>query len=262
VRGREVRRLDGRARVLRSAADRLRQEQAVPAGPRRTGCGGSGNNLYNIKAFDSTVIRVGLTPSAVWQVFHATSPNQGCFDDREGDDSVDFAFYEALYDRLAATLCFDRRRVFAAGNSTGATLANELGCKYAGDAKRPVRGIMVKSGGLPSDPSGKPTCTTAPMAGMWIHQVGDTAFPFTGNIFAMNRALNVDGCTPPGVSYATAMFDPFPLSSDTTSCKKYRGCPESSPMIVCPVAGSARDPAANLVPTAWPAFVALFDALP
>jgi len=121
------------------------------------GCGGQGNNLYTIPAFDSTVIRVGLSPSAYWQQYHATNPGQHCFDDKEGDDSVDWVFYEDLYDLFDTTLCFDRDRVFAGGNSSGAWLANELGCKYAGDAKHPIRGVLVNQGGLPTDPKYVPT---------------------------------------------------------------------------------------------------------
>jgi poly(3-hydroxybutyrate) depolymerase len=93
------------------------------------------------------VIRVGLSPSAYWQAYHATNPGQGCFDDADGDNSVDWVFYEDLYDRLAGQLCFDRNRVFVAGEGrSGARLADELACKYAGDVTRPVRGVMSNAG--------------------------------------------------------------------------------------------------------------------
>ena len=35
------------------------------------------------------VVRVGLTP-APNSIGHGTNENQGCFDDKEGDDSVDW----------------------------------------------------------------------------------------------------------------------------------------------------------------------------
>jgi poly(3-hydroxybutyrate) depolymerase len=230
------------------------------------GCGGAGNNLYNIPIFDATVIRVGLSPSKDAQVFHATNPGQGCFDDKNDDSSVDWPFYETLYDQLASTLCFDRNRVFAGGNSSGAWFSNELGCKYAGDAKRPVRGIMPNTGGLPTDPKYVPTCTTKPMAGFWSHEVGDPTNPFSGNIIAMDRALQVNGCTvSAGVTetYENATtannFMPFPVGTDTTSCKRYKGCPDLTPMVVCPLPGNNHASHDAVVDPGWPAFLSLFS---
>ncbi len=140
------------------------------------GCGGQGTDVYglndptagNTGNVNNTVIRVGLTPPPN-AIGHATNPNQGCFDDKEGDSSVDWVFYENLYDKLASTICFDKNRVFASGNSSGAWFSNELGCKYAGDPTRPVRGIMPNTGGLPTTPAPQvTTCSSKPMAGMWV----------------------------------------------------------------------------------------------
>ena len=230
------------------------------AGP---GCGAHGNNMYPLPGLASTIILVGLTPSEDAQAGHATNPGQGCFDDKEGDDSVDWVFYENLYDKLASTLCFDRNRVFAGGDSSGAWFANELGCKYAGDPTRPVRGIMANTGGLPTDPRYVPTCTTKPMAGLWSQDIADPTNPFTGNIVAMNRALRVNGCTPAGVAYATATFAPFPLANgDATSCKRYQGCPDLSPLVVCPLQTNDRYSGSPVVNPGWEAFIKLFLAPP
>jgi poly(3-hydroxybutyrate) depolymerase len=230
------------------------------------GCGGHGNNLYTIPGFDSTVIRVGVSPSAYWQQYHATNPGQGCFDDKNDDSSVDWPFYEALYDQLASEICFDRNRVFAGGNSSGAWFSNELGCKYAGDAKRPVRGIMPNTGGLPTDPSYVPTCTTAGMAGFWSHDPGDTTNPFSGNIVAMDRALTVDGYTPAGVTYDSAntagAFDPFPIGTGPNDCRKYKNGPALYPMVICLLPGTGHASHDNVVDPGWPAFINLFMTAP
>ncbi|HEX4406603.1 MAG TPA: hypothetical protein VH560_17310 [Polyangia bacterium] len=248
---------------LPTGYDKTKAYPMVFEGP---GCGGAGNNLYNIPIFDSTVIRVGLTPSHYWQAYHATNPGQGCFDDKEGDDSVDWVLYQDLYDLFNSTLCFDRNRVFAGGNSSGAWFSNELGCKFAGDAMRPVRGIMPNTGGLPTDPKYVPTCTMKPMAGFWSHETGDTTNPFSGNIIAMDRALGVNGCTvSAGVTEtyenASSMsnFMPFTVGSDSTSCKRYKGCPDITPMIVCPLNGNNHASHDNIVDPGWPAFLALFS---
>jgi poly(3-hydroxybutyrate) depolymerase len=240
------------------------QTKAYPLLVEGPGCGGNGNNLYALPDLAGTVIRVGLSPSVDAQAFHSTNPGQGCFDDKEGDDSVDWPFYEGVYDQLAATVCFDKNRVFAAGNSSGAWLANELGCKYAGDAARPIRGIMANTGGLPTDPRYVPTCTTKPMAGFWSWQAGDLsqASP-TGNIIAINRALKVNGCTPDGVSYANGTFSPFPISSgDGTSCKKFNGCPDLYPLVVCATQGGGHVTADIVVNPGWATFIQLFSAPP
>jgi hypothetical protein len=230
------------------------------AGP---GCGGHGNNMYALSGLADTIILVGLTPSADAQAGHATNPGQGCFDDKEGDDSVDWVFYEQLYDKLQGTLCFDRNRVFAGGDSSGAWFSNELGCKYAGDAKRPVRAVMPNTGGLPTDPRYVPTCTTKPMSGFWSHEVGDQVNMFTGNIVAMNRALQVNGCMPAGVKYDTATFDPYPISAtDSTSCKKYKGCPDLYPLVVCPLPGNDHASSPQVVNPGWTTFIKSFLAPP
>jgi hypothetical protein len=250
---------------LPTAYDNSKPYPLVLEGP---GCGGHGNNLYYIPIFDSTVIRVGLSPSADAQRFHATNPSQGCFDDHEGDDSVDWVFYEDLYDQLAATLCFDRNRVFAAGNSTGASFSNELGCKYAGDATRPVRGIMANTGGLPTDPRYVPTCTSKPMAGMWVHELGDPTNPFLFTKVAIARAMKVNGCTI-GTGYDDASFDLFPIGTsingppaNATSCERIKGCPDLSPLVVCPLPGNAHASHDDVVIPGFSTFFNLFENPP
>jgi poly(3-hydroxybutyrate) depolymerase len=226
------------------------------------GCGGGGNNLYNNPALAAMVIRIGMSPPPN-SVGHGTNENQGCFDDKEGDDSVDWPFYTAVWDKLATTLCFDKNRVFAGGNSSGAWFSNEVGCKFAGDPVHPIRGIMPNTGGLPDQPMFKPTCTTNGMAGMWVHGTGDQTNPFTGNIYAMNRAIGVNGC-PAGMTYANsiAAADPFPLGGDTTSCKRFKGCSPLFPMVVCPLNLNDHGGHESVVNPGWVAFLKLFQAAP
>ncbi|HVZ72368.1 MAG TPA: hypothetical protein VHJ20_08330 [Polyangia bacterium] len=224
------------------------------------GCGGQGNDLIGIPALSGAAIRVGLSPSADAQAYHPTSPGLGCFDDLEGDDSVDWAFYEVLYDKLAADFCFDRNRVFAAGNGSGARMANELGCKYAGDALRPIRGVMTHGSGLPTDVKYQPTCTAKPMAGMWVDEVNNSNFVFAETTLAITRAMRVNGCTI-GTSYETAEFEPFSItSSDQTSCKLVKGCPTLFPLVVCPLQVVMNTtPDLGVVVPGWPAFLKLFE---
>jgi hypothetical protein len=232
------------------------------------GCGGTGQNLYTLSALDDSVIRVGLSPSPEAQKYHATNPGQGCFDDKEGDDSIEWTFYEDLWDALATQLCFDQNRVFAGGNSSGAWLANELGCKYAGDAKRPIRGVLPNTGGLPTDARYVPTCTSNPVAGMWTFQSGDFTDAFNADLVAINRALKVGACQPPGLTYSTAMsqmvLDPFPIGGGQpdTTCMRFRTCPELFPLVFCSLPGNNHATNDAVVNVGWPAFIGLFSKPP
>ncbi len=225
------------------------------------GCGGSATSLYQFNAaFLATVIRVGLQPSRIEA--HGSNPGENCFDDKEGDDSLDWVFYELLYDKLNEQLSFDRNRVFSAGNSSGSWFSNELGCKYAGDAKRPVRGVLPNTGGLPTDPAFVPTCTQAGMAGMWVHEVDDNTNPFAGNIVAIDRAMKVNKCTQQ--NYASAQFEDFPIGGNQAAnvCKRIKNCDPLYPLVVCALPGGNHGSHEEVVLPGFPKFIGLFSAPP
>lgn len=227
------------------------------------GCGGNGGGVYDLPDAAKNVIRIGISPANKDIVGHGTNPGQGCFDDKEGDDSLDWVFYEALYDKLNSELCFDRNRVFTVGDSSGSWFSNELGCKYAGDAKRPVRGIMPNTGGLPVEPQFSPTCTKAPMAGMWIHEVGDKENFFSGNKFAINRAMTVNGCMG-ATDYDDAekknLFEDFAVpGSAAGTCKKIKGCPDTYPLVVCALPGTQHAPHTNIADPGFSKFINMFS---
>jgi hypothetical protein len=240
-----------------------------------TGCGGNGLGVYPLTFSGAagtsapnvanTVIRVGLTPPPN-DIGHARNPLQGCYDDREGDDSVEWAFYEDLYDRLAGTLCFDRNRVFAAGNRNGGTLANELGCKYAGDDARPIRGVLSNGGAWPTDPKAMPTCSGRPMAGMWVDQTfdpGGSGGAFADLKTAVTRAMMVNGCII-GTSFDEARLVSFPIggSNGVDTCQKVVGCPDLDPIVVCAIPGNQSGGNDNVVNPGFSTFINLFDFAP
>jgi hypothetical protein len=223
-------------------------------------CGGNGSNTYTwAKAGPSIpgklpVIHVGLTPPPN-AIGHATNPNQGCFDDKEGDDSVDWVFYEALYDHLAATLCFDKNRVYVTGMSSGGMMANELACKYAGDPQRPVRGVLTFASGLPAALAATPTCTAKPLAGMWVGSKMDPVQPFENMARAINRAMKVNGCWP-AMTYETATLVDFPIASvDAGLCKRVLGCPAVYPIVVCDLPFYSRSSQDQIVNPGFTAFL-------
>jgi hypothetical protein len=238
--------------------------KAYPLVFQAPGCGGIGTNVYSLSpsntdvgvGVNGTVIRVGLTPPPN-SIGHGTNENQGCFDDKEGDDSVDFVFYENLIDKLKTELCYDENRVFANGNSSGAWLANELGCKYAGDTKGyAIRGVVVNTGGLPSQIEFSPTCTTKPMAGFWVGEINDVADSFAADRFAIARAMKVNQCTI-GTSLDSATLENFPIGGGNpdTTCKRVLGCPEQYPLVACRLPGNQHGGHEDVINPGFAAFL-------
>jgi poly(3-hydroxybutyrate) depolymerase len=245
---------------LPATYDKTKAYPLVFEGP---GCGGNSKaeSLYQFADdFKNSVIHVGIKPPPN-DIGHATNPGQGCFDDKEGDDSVDWVFYENLYDKLTGEFCIDKNRVFSVGNSSGSWFSNELGCKYAGDATRPVRGVLPNTGGLPDQPQFEPTCTTAPMAGMWVHEIDDMENKFTGNKFAIARAMKVNKCTM-GTDYDSATLVNYPIGGGNPddTCKKIAGCPDLYPLVVCALPGKQHASHPNVAQPGFATFIKQFSA--
>jgi hypothetical protein len=224
-------------------------------------CGGNSGGIYQLASPDA-VIRVGISPGPN-SLGHGTNENQGCFDDKEGDDSIDWVFYEALYDRLNAEICFDRNRLFASGDGSGAWFSNELGCKYAGDPRRPVRGVMVNMGGLPTDPKQVPTCSSAAMAGMWVNDVSNVEVPFANDQVAIARAMSHGTCTL-GTDYDSASFENFPIGGGRPddTCKRILGCDQLYPLVVCLLQGNPQTNDSFVVNPGFTAFIKSFESAP
>jgi hypothetical protein len=229
------------------------------------GCGGTGANLYALDAeAQAGVIRVGLSPSVDAQAFHSTNPGQGCFDDKEGDDSIEWVFYEKLYDQLAATICFDRNRVFAGGAGSGGWVGNELGCKYAGDPQRPVRAVLSNGAGLPTDPRYVPTCTSHGVAGFWVYDpTSSSGQPFTGDLAAIARAIVVDKCDSTAAYDLTTAPD-FPIGGGNLSgtCKLLKGCAALFPMVSCRLSNTSHGTNPEIVNPGFSTFIRFFEKAP
>lgn len=224
------------------------------------GCGGTSVNVNSLSPSNmggdngvkGTVIRVGLTPPPD-EIGHPTVPNGRCFDDHEGDDSVEWPFYEAVVDRLKQQLCYDENRVFVSGTGSGGVLAEELACKYAGNPRGyAIRGLATVRGTLPDDPKYRPTCTSYPIAGVWLVAPEDSYYS------AIGRALVANHCEADILDRAT--FEDYPLGGSLPSgtCRKISGCPSELPLVTCSIvaqAMSGHDDVAN------PAFAKLIESL-
>jgi poly(3-hydroxybutyrate) depolymerase len=249
--------------TLPTGYDKSKAYPLVFEGP---GCGSGGQSVYPLSYMgqnnaNNTVIRVGLTPPPN-TIGHATNSCQGCFDDKEGDDSVDWPFYEKVWDKLAGQLCFDKNRVFASGNSSGAWFSNEVGCKYAGDPVHPIRGIMPNTGGLPATAAWEPTCTNKPMAGMWVGETMDPENDFSNNEFGISRAMVVNKCTQ--TTFASAVYANFPIGGGNadTVCKRIQNCPDLYPLVVCLIPGNQHQGHDNVANPGFGTFLSLFEKAP
>lgn len=214
-------------------------QKAYPLVIQAPGCGGKGNAIYPLTGVSDSVIRVGLTPPPI-SIGHGTNPGQYCFDDKEGDDSVDFVFYEKLLDTLKNALCYDENRVYVSGESSGSWLANELACKYAGDTKgHAVRALAVNDGGLPNQAQYMPTCSGKPVAGMWVYHIAEENGSNAATKFAIARAMSTDSCvgaTNWDDALAKGQLLTFPIGGGfgDETCKLIKDCDPLYPLVVCP----------------------------
>jgi hypothetical protein len=215
------------------------KQKAYPLVIQAPGCGGNGKGVYPLTGVVDSVIRVGLSPPPI-SIGHGTNPGQHCFDDKEGDDSVDFVFYEKLLDTLKNALCYDENRVYVSGESSGSWLANELACRYAGDTKgHAVRALAVNDGGLPNQPQFMPTCSGKPVAGMWVYHIDQESGSNSAAKFAIARAISTNSCV--GVTdwddaYAKGQVQNFPIGEGfgEDTCKLVKGCDPAYPLVACP----------------------------
>ena len=216
-------------------------ERAYPLVIEAPGCGGDGTQIYSLSpsnteaglGVDGSVIRVGLTPPPN-EIGHATNPGQGCFDDKEGDDSVEWPFYEAVIGELKETLCYDEQRVVAVGTSSGAWLANELGCKYAGNtAGFAIRAVATNGGGFMTGSRSMPTCSAAPLAGAWLidPKPSDNAIQYER--LAIARAMKAAHCDASSFESARSADFPIGAGKPDATCQRILGCDASYPLLVC-----------------------------
>lgn len=99
-------------------------------------------------------------------------------------DNDDVAFLAGLLDRLEATLCVDRSRVFSVGMSNGAQMSSLLACRLDGRiaAIAPIAGVEIAR-----------SCDGPPVGVIAFHGRADPIVPYAGGgldartIAAMNR---------------------------------------------------------------------------
>jgi len=109
----------------------------------------------------------------------------GCCGSAVANQVDDVGFVSALLDHLEASLCIDRRRIFASGMSNGAIMSHRLGCELADRiaAIAPVAGTNMTASCTPS----------RPLPVLQIHGTADGHVPWDGG----------EGCGPAGVAFTS-----------------------------------------------------------
>lgn len=168
---------------------------------------------------------------------HTDGPGgPNCFDDWNSM-SIEYPFFETMHLAVSKALCFDAHRVFIVGHSSGAWLANNVGCYFG---SKYIRAISPHEGGFSQQPNypvygppptGMPTCNDLPTPGLWQHNHDDPNNPISANIRAITRALKVNRCT--DTDFATAKTAPYAAPGTNGVCKQYTSCPKEFPIVFC-----------------------------
>lgn len=155
----------------------------------------------------------------------------------------DFAFFDVMLDRLAATYCVDLDAVYVVGHSLGASFANSLGCTRG----HQIRGVASVAGGItPSDCSGD-------VAALLLHNPRDQAVPLSEGQRARDVLLGRPGDEDEWARRRIGTFE----------CRLYGD--GENPLFWCPH-GQDVTPQGRFYPHQWPegapqAIVEFFDLL-
>ena len=95
----------------------------------------------------------------------------------------DYALFDAILDRMAATYCIDLDRVFVVGHSLGASFANSLACARG---KR-IRALASVAGGI------TPTACSGEVAALLLHNPQDRLVPLNEGERARDVLLGEPG---------------------------------------------------------------------
>jgi poly(3-hydroxybutyrate) depolymerase len=223
------------------------------------GCGdkfAGATATYKLMDEDPDAIYVGMDMPPIT----ITEPDEGpCYNDDGGENSTEWEYFSLITAEVESRFCHDKNRLYVAGYSSGAWVTNMHACYFSGyDPARKfgpnisVRGTTSVTGGLPD----VPMCSNAKVGGLWIHDAGDTANYPAGSIAAINRVMQVNGCTG---DYETGVTEPWgPNSALMGICEKYTTCPAEYPVIFCSTTGRGHDAQND---NALPAFTTYYNEL-
>lgn len=144
--------------------------------------------------------------------------------DSPASKNADVALFDATLAITQSTYCIDLHRVFVAGFSNGAYMANQLGCRR-GDR---IRAVASHAGGGPYemageyDDTGHLVCKGKPVASLVVHGMAD------GNVPPSEGQKSIDHWT--YANHCAGSTPAFPRG-----CVAYEGC--MRPVTACKIPG-------------------------
>jgi poly(3-hydroxybutyrate) depolymerase len=153
---------------------------------------------------------------------------------------VDVPFFDSLVAFATQNYCIDTSRIFALGASSGAIMANMLGC-FRGDVLRAI----------------------APSSGMTWQQSGCKGDVAVMIICGEQDTYNACSDAKNGAASETAVWLPQNKCGNTSTtspissmCQQYSGCPTTDPVLLCTHSGGHGWPT-NLNDATWQFFMGL-----
>jgi polyhydroxybutyrate depolymerase len=163
--------------------------------------------------------------------------------DSPASKNADVALFDATLAVTQSRYCIDLHRVFVAGFSNGAYMANQLGCRR-GDR---IRAVASHAGGGPYetvgeyDEQGNLVCKGKPVASLIVHGTSD------GTVAPSEGQKSIDHWT-----HANHCSGSVPTSLH--GCVSFQGC--TNRVTACKLHGHGHDLAAQAKPLTW----SFFDA--
>jgi polyhydroxybutyrate depolymerase len=164
--------------------------------------------------------------------------------DSEASKNADVALFDAILALTRTEYCVARHRVFVAGFSNGAYMANQLACRR-GDR---IRGVATHSGGGPYelagqyDDHGNLVCNGKPVASLVVNGLADTTVSPSEGQKSIDHWTHANRCSG---SHSTA----------PQGCVEYQGC--ANRVVACKVPGLGHQLWAQATRLTW----SFFDGL-
>jgi len=148
-----------------------------------------------------------------------------------GEGGPDLAFFDALVETIGEHYCVDMKKIYVAGYSLGAWMANSIAC---------LRGGVVRaSASLGGD--GISTNCTGPAAGLISHNPKDQSSPFAGSERIRQARIDDNACS----------WNTKPAEPKSLLCVAHAGCQGGNDVLWCPHEVDT-DERGTFYPHTWP----------
>lgn len=131
-----------------------------------------------------------------------------------GQGGADIAFFDALVEEVGRALCVDMDRIYVAGHSLGAWMANSVAC---------LRGGIVRASATVGGDGLSKNCT-GPTAAFIAHNPEDNLSSFFGSERIRDARVKENAC----------LWDTVESQPQNLLCVRHTGCQSSNDVVFCP----------------------------